>query len=244
MSDQSPSKNPPPRVIAIDGPAGCGKSTVVRLLVERLEAHGATALSFSTGLVYRALTWCALERELDPSDRGSVRAMVEEVSLQIIEADGGLRVEVAGVDPGAALHSTRVTESIHWIADDPEVRAAVLPLQRNLPYGPVILAAGRDLGTVVYPEAPVKIFLTASLSERARRRHAEFRDRLGEEISLEEVEKQLRTRDDKDSSRAVAPLRPAVGARVIDTSDHGPDQVIEWVWEEIPTSWIPGRVPE
>ena len=129
MSDQSPSKNPPPRVIAIDGPAGCGKSTVVRLLVERLEAHGATALSFSTGLVYRALTWCALERELDPSDRGSVRAMVEEVSLRIIEADGGLRVEVAGVDPGAALHSTRVTESIHWIADDPEVRAAVLPLQ-------------------------------------------------------------------------------------------------------------------
>lgn len=222
------------RIVTIDGPAGCGKSTVVRELADRLDG-----LAFSSGLIYRAVTWWVQESGLDPRETESVHALVSRTRLEIVERGDALRVEVEGRDPGDALHGDRVTEAIHWIADDSELRAALLPLQRRLPAGRVILAEGRDLGTVVFPDAPVKVFLTASLEERARRRHAEFRDRLGEEISLDEVEERLRRRDTHDSSRAVAPLRPAPDARVIDTTEIGPGAVVAAILEGIPRRWIP-----
>lgn len=225
--------HPGARVIAIDGPAACGKSTVVRLLAARLGA-----LSFSSGLVYRAVTWLVLERGDDPADPEAVRRDLAAAPVEIVEREGALRVVVAGVDPGDALHGTRVTEAIHWIADDAAVRAALLPLQRRLPPRNVI-AEGRDLGTVVFPDAALKVFLTASLEERARRRHAELRGRLGERISLEEVAEQLRRRDEKDASRAVAPLRPAPDARVVDTTDRTPEEVVEEIVGWVPPSWLP-----
>lgn len=222
------------RLVTIDGPAGCGKSTVVRLLSERLDG-----LSFSSGLVYRAVTWLALEKGIDPADTAAVERALEAATIAVVETDGALRVEVDGHDPGAELHGSRVTEAIHWIADDTGLRRALLPLQRRLPVGRVILAEGRDLGTVVFPDAPVKVFLTATLEERARRRHAEFRDRLGEDVSLEEVTERIRRRDQNDSDRASAPLRAAPDARVIDTTDRSPDQVVGAILEGIPDEWLP-----
>lgn len=237
-----------PRVVTIDGPAGCGKSTVVARLSERLGARGVATVGFSTGLVYRGLTWCALERGIDLADARAVRALLGGVELggvelRVVERRGELRVEVDGHDPGEALRTTRVTDAIHWIADDPEVRAALLPLQRALPAGPVILSEGRDLGTVVYPDAAVKVYLTASLEERARRRHSEFRDRLGEEISLEEVQERIRRRDEHDSEREAAPLRPAEDAVVIDTTTLAPEAVVEEILAEFPDDWFPPAAP-
>jgi cytidylate kinase len=237
-----------PRVVTIDGPAGCGKSTVVARLSERLGARGVATVGFSTGLVYRGLTWCALERGIDLADARAVRALLRGVELggvelRVVELRGELRVEVDGHDPGEALRTTRVTDAIHWIADDPEVRAALLPLQRALPAGPVILSEGRDLGTVVYPDAAVKVYLTASLEERARRRHSEFRDRLGEEISLEEVQERIRRRDEHDSEREAAPLRPAEDAVVIDTTTLAPEAVVEEILAEFPDDWFPPAAP-
>jgi len=237
-----------PRVVTIDGPAGCGKSTVVARLSERLGARGVATVGFSTGLVYRGLTWCALERGIDLADARAVRALLRGVELggvelRVVERRGELRVEVDGHDPGEALRTTRVTDAIHWIADDPEVRAALLPLQRALPAGPVILSEGRDLGTVVYPDAAVKVYLTASLEERARRRHSEFRDRLGEEISLEEVQERIRRRDEHDSEREAAPLRPAEDAVVIDTTTLAPEAVVEEILAEFPDDWFPPAAP-
>jgi len=232
-----------PRVVTIDGPAGCGKSTVVARLSERLGARGVATVGFSTGLVYRGLTWCALERGIDLADARAVRALLGGVELRVVERRGELRVEVDGHDPGEALRTTRVTDAIHWIADDPEVRAALLPLQRALPAGPVILSEGRDLGTVVYLDAAVKVYLTASLEERARRRHSEFRDRLGEEISLEEVQERIRRRDEHDSEREAAPLRPAEDAVVIDTTTLAPEAVVEEILAEFPDDWFPPAAP-
>ncbi len=225
-----------PRILTIDGPAGCGKSTVVRLLARRLDA-----LAFSSGLIYRAVTWLALHQGIDPASASEVRAAARASRIELVERDDAIRVLIDGEDPGDALDSTRVTEAIHWIADDAVLRAALLPLQRRLPAGRLVLAEGRDLGTVVFPGAPVKVFLTASIEERARRRHAELRDRLGEEHPLQTVLAQLRRRDENDESREVAPLRPAPDARVIDTGDRTPEEVVEAILEKVPREWLPQR---
>jgi len=228
------------RIVTIDGPAGCGKSTVVRGLVNRFRESGVLAVGFSTGQVYRGLTWLVLERGIDPGDVVAVRSLAAEVQVQVVPREGELRLEFDGKDPGVELYSDRVTESIHWVSDDGDVRAAMLPLQRSLSLeGGVILAEGRDLGTVVYPDAEVKVFLTARLEERARRRHVEFRDRLGEEISLESVIEKVARRDDHDANRQVSPLRPADDAIVIDTTDRTPEQVVAKIFDQIPVSWFP-----
>ena len=212
----------------------------IRGLVNRFRESGVLAVGFSTGQVYRGLTWLVLERGIDPGDVVAVRSLAAEVQVQVVPREGELRLEFDGKDPGVELYSDRVTESIHWVSDDGDVRAAMLPLQRSLSLeGGVILAEGRDLGTVVYPDAEVKVFLTARLEERARRRHVEIRDRLGEEISLESVIEKVARRDDHDANRQVSPLRPADDAFVIDTTDRTPEQVVAKIFDQIPVSWFP-----
>lgn len=223
------------QIATIDGSAGCGKSSVAREL-----AACCGGRMFSSGRVYRALTWLALETGVAFPDRDRVLSLLKEDPLEIVAGSDTFWVEVNGIDPGSVLYSTRVTGEIHHVSDDPEVRRTVLPLQRNLPADRPVFAEGRDMGTVVFPDAPVKIFLTASVEERARRRQLEFRDSLGEEISVEEVRKKLVKRDTSDSEREVSPLKAATDAELIDTTTLTVEEVVSKIMERIPRAWNRG----
>ncbi len=192
---------------------------------------------FSSGRVYRVLTWLALEQGVDLSDREAVRSLIDEHRLEIVADRNTFRVEVDGVDPGDVLDSTRVTGEIHHISNNPAVRSAVLPLQRDLPADLPVFAEGRDMGTVVFPDAPVKIFLTASVEERARRRQLELRDRLEEELPLAVVQEQVARRDALDEEREVSPLKAAHDAVTVDSTSLELEEVISAIMERIPRSW-------
>jgi cytidylate kinase len=195
---------------------------------------------FSSGRVYRTLTWLALERGVALPDEEAVLALIEEHRLEIVAETDLFRVEVDGFDPGDVLDSTRVTGEIHHISNDAAVRRAVLPMQRGLPADLPVVAEGRDMGTVVFPDAQVKIFLTASIEERARRRQAELRDRLAEDLPLEQVQEQVALRDALDEERDVSPLVAASDAVTVDTTTLDIEQVLSAIMERIPAAWNRG----
>lgn len=194
-------------------------------------------VAFSSGCVYRAVTYGALNGGCDLQDTASVVAWAEAGHLQLVPRDGEIRVEIDGTDPGAELHTPEVTSEIHWVSSAAELRAAVLQFQRDIRSDAVIVAEGRDLGTVVYPDAPVKIFLTASLEVRAQRRWQEW----GKEHDLEEIIADIRQRDQRDRERDVAPLKAADDAVTVDTSTLTVDEVIGAIEKEIPDRWIPRK---
>ena len=198
----------PGLIVALDGPGSSGKSSV----------GGAAALELGyrfcdTGLLYRAATWLALERRVraegDGADPAGLVKLVDEIAL-VADANGRLaHVSVDGIDVTAAVHSPRVDDAVSAVSRVPELRAALLGRQRALAAEPGgIIMAGRDIGTVVVPDADLKIFLDASVEERARRR-TEERQIAADSPEARWVLAQLRRRDNLDSSRAAAPLRPA-----------------------------------
>jgi cytidylate kinase len=198
----------PGLVVALDGPGSSGKSSV--------GAAAALELGYrfcDTGLLYRAATWLALERRVraegDGADPAALVKLVDEIAL-VADANGRLaHVSVDGVDVTEAVHSPRVDDAVSAVSRVPELRTALLERQRALAAEPGgIIMAGRDIGTVVLPDAELKIFLDASVEERARRR-TEEREIAPDSPEARWVLAQLRRRDNLDSSRAVAPLRPA-----------------------------------
>ncbi|MDE0960553.1 MAG: (d)CMP kinase [Planctomycetota bacterium] len=223
------------QIATLDGPAGCGKSSVARLLAARIGGR-----MFSSGRLYRGITWLALENEVALPDRERVRKLIEDHRLEIVASPDSFRVEVDGFDPGVVLDSTRVTGEIHHISNDPAVRSAVLPLQRNLPTDLPVIAEGRDMGTVVFPNAQVKIFLTASVEERARRRQLELSQRLSEDLPLAVVQQQVALRDSLDEERDVSPLMAASDAVTVDTTLLDLEEVLSAIMERIPRSWNRG----
>ena len=201
-------------VIAIDGPAGAGKSTVGRALARRLGLD-----YLDTGAMYRAVTFAALRRGVPVHDLDAVAAVARDVVL-VVHDDG--TVEVDGVDATSAIRGRDVTESVSAVAANSAVRAELVDRQRAWARsrgGGVI--EGRDIGSVVFPDARLKLFVTASPRTRAERRVGE----IGGEVA--EVEASIIERDRKDSNRADSPLREADGAVVIDTTDVGVDDVVE-----------------
>ncbi len=205
-------------IVAIDGGVASGKSAVGKRVAERL------GLPFvDSGLMYRAITRVAAERGIDPGDEEAVTRLAESADLKV-EGD---RVWADGVELTDGIYDADFAEALPRISAIPGVREALVAQQRRLGRGGVVMA-GRDIGTVVFPTADFKFFLTASLDEKVRRRAAQF-ERRGERVDPEAMRREVETRDRVDTQRAVAPLRPAPDAVVIDTDNLDVDQVVDLI---------------
>ncbi|HEY8517876.1 MAG TPA: (d)CMP kinase [Candidatus Binatia bacterium] len=219
-------------VVTIDGPAGAGKSTVSRALAARL---GFTYLD--TGALYRAVALAAGDdaeraRRIDENEVAAISADDEAAlaalarSLPLAFSDNGTRLSIGDRDVSLAIRTPEISQRASKISALPAVRAALLDVQRRFGEAGGIVVEGRDAGSVVFPDAEVKFFLTADLAERARRRAAELRAR-GLEVDEEEVRRDIESRDARDAARAAAPLVCPQGAVVIDTSGLTIEQVVE-----------------
>ena len=212
------------RIIAVDGSAASGKSTVGRRLAAKL---GYPFLD--TGIMYRAMTVAALERGLDLDDETQLETLAKSVDMRIDLADPSgtkqSKIYIDGVDVSSEIRSGPVEEAVSIVSQARPVREAMVALQRAIAGRHPVVMVGRDIGTVVLPRADLKLYLDASPEQRARRRHKEF-EALGRDSSPEAVHDDLKRRDRIDSQRAVSPLRPANDARLIDTDQLSLDDVL------------------
>ena len=217
--------NPPPSIIAIDGPAASGKSTIGKRLADRLGY-----LFFDTGVMYRAITWVALQRELDLRNEAAVTRLAEDTPIDVAPAsksDGrACDVIVDGRDITWETRRPEVDANVSVVSAYAGVRQALSQQQRRIGQRGRVVMVGRDIGTVVLPEADLKIYLDASAEERARRRYDEIVAR-GEQADYDEILAKVRERDRIDSTRAVAPLRAADDAVNIDSDRMNADEVFE-----------------
>jgi cytidylate kinase len=226
-SDRRPISAPPARlpVVAIDGPSSSGKSTVGAEAARRLHYRFC-----DTGLLYRAVTWLALERGVPATDAQAVVPLAAEVHL-LADAQGRLRrVEADGRDVTTEVCGAPVDRSVSAYSMIPELRAVLVARQRDIAAGGGIIMAGRDIGTVILPDADLKVFLDASAEERARRRAAE---RGAAPAEAERILEELRRRDAIDSSREIAPLRAAPDAMILKTDGMTFSQTVAAVLKEI-----------
>lgn len=211
-------------IIAIDGPAGSGKSTVAKLVAQKLGFH-----YLDTGAMYRAIAWRALSLGLSPSDEDAVVSVALTDEVRFAHEDGEplpSRVYIADVDVTHAVRTPEVDDAVSAVARLPRVRSAMVDQQRHLSQDEDIVVEGRDIGTVVFPDAEVKVFVTASPEERARRRAAQ-QSETGLEVDAHTVKESILRRDEADSSRAVAPLAAADDAVVVDTTGLSIEQVVD-----------------
>lgn len=212
----------PAPVIAIDGPAGAGKSTAARRLALRLGYK-----LVDTGALYRGLALAATEAGLDLTHAAAVGALARTLDFDFARGeDGRSRLVLGGVDRDDEIRTEKVAAWASVVSRHPEVREALLGLQRRFGEKGGVVLEGRDIGTVVFPDAEVKIFLTASPEERAKRRVQDLAAR-GIEADPAVIATEIRERDAADANRAIAPLKPAPDAHLFDTTDHDLDEVVE-----------------
>lgn len=216
-----------PRTIAIDGPAGAGKSTIGALVAERLGY-----LFLDTGAMYRAVAYAALERGIDPDDGEKLSTLARDLRITIgpptVRDGRAYTVLLDGSDVTWAIRDARIDRVVSQVARIAGVRDAMLEQQRSLAARGRVVMVGRDIGTVVLPDAERKIFLTASAAERARRREEELQSR-GEQRPRQELLHEILRRDQLDSERAVAPLRAAADAIVVETDGQSVGQALDRV---------------
>ncbi|HIE53135.1 MAG TPA: (d)CMP kinase [Armatimonadetes bacterium] len=211
-------------IIAIDGPAGSGKSTVARRVAQEL---GYTYVD--TGAMYRAVAWKMLQAGLGVEEPEQVAALAQRTELQFVEGgDGRQHVIVDGEDCTDAIRSPQVNAVVSPVSAIPAVRECLVARQREMAAGGGVVMEGRDIQTVVLPEADLKVFLEASVQERARRRYEELRQ-VHPEVDFATVVQNIQDRDARDSAREVAPLRPAPDAVVIDTDPLTAEEVVAQV---------------
>lgn len=200
------------KIIAIDGPAGAGKSTTAKLIAERLEYR-----YLDTGAMYRALTYFALKNGIYPSDSARLTTAARQLHIEFENRDGANCVLINGEDVTAQIRTPEVTRHVSEVSAHRGVREAIVAKQRELGKCGSLVVEGRDMTTVVFPNADVKIYLDASVAERARRRLLDLA-KAGVSTSLEEQEADIRRRDEYDSKRAHSPLTKAKDAFVVDTT--------------------------
>lgn len=214
--------------IAVDGPVASGKTAVGRLLSKKLGYR-----FLDTGIMYRALTWMALERGVDPGDADGLIAMAKGFELGVVfdeYEDARILVDDQDVTPN--LWRQEVDQAVSLVSRVAGVRELLVDHQRRIAAEGAVVMVGRDVGTVVLPDAPLKLFLTASKEERARRRYEELRT-TGQGLSYEQVLSDLERRDRLDTEREVGPLRPATDACVMATDDLSLDEVVEQVMAKV-----------
>lgn len=225
VADAAP--RPLPRTIAVDGSAASGKSTIGRLLAARLGYR-----FLDTGVMYRAVTHAAAARGIDPHDSAALTALAESLDIDVSLPDPATgepsRVLVGGEDVTDHLRDEAVEANVSLVSRVPGVRRALVRKQQEIASRHNIVMAGRDIGTVVLPDAGLKIYLDASIEERARRRYRDFQA-AGREVSAEIVQEDIRRRDQMDSEREVSPLKPADDAVIIETDGLTLDEVLERV---------------
>lgn len=214
-------------IIAIDGPAGSGKSTVARILAKRL---GFTYLD--TGAMYRAFTWKAMQKGVNLKDENALCQLMDQTSIEFRSEDGGLLVFVDGVNVTEEIRLPSVTNNVHYISDIPGIRGHMVELQRKFASEGNIVAEGRDMGTVVFPQAEKKFFLDAEIEERARRRYGEFKP-TDNKVSYADVIKDMEIRDRRDTTRNNSPLIKSADAIYINTTKLTIEDVLNLMIKEI-----------
>jgi cytidylate kinase len=207
-------------VIAIDGPSGAGKSTIARMLARRLGY-----IYIDTGALYRAIGWQAKKEGIDPSDEAALQQLCSRTDVTIKHDPSVQRVLVNGVDVTGEIRTPEMGMMASAVSKSPAVRARLLTLQRDLGASGGVVMDGRDIGTVVFPGAEVKIYLDASAEERGRRRWQELKDK-GMDVDRAVITAEIRARDLQDSSRDIAPLKRAPDARYVDSSSMTIDEVV------------------
>ncbi|WP_191600333.1 (d)CMP kinase [Marinomonas algicola] len=215
-------------VIAIDGPSGAGKGTVSQLLADKLGWH-----LLDSGALYRLLALAVSHHDMSIDDHDMLRILAEHLDIQFLQdAEGRLDIILEGEVVTQAIRTEEVGNQASILAAIPAVREGLLLRQRAFAQEPGLIADGRDMGTVVFPDATVKVFLTASAEERARRRFLQLQDK-GEGVNLQDLVDSIKERDERDANRAIAPLVPAIEAIVIDSTSTPVDQVVDMILAEV-----------
>ena len=213
--------------IAIDGPAGAGKSSVAKVLSKRLGC-----IYLDTGAMYRAVTWAAMEQQIAFDNIEAMTQLLDTLELNFKDEDGVQRLYCNGIDVTEAIRTPEISANVSAVSMIPIVRESMTAQQRRIAQGADVLMDGRDIGTTVLPEAQYKFFLTASLQERARRRGLELEAK-GQAVDYAQLEADIALRDKKDSEREVSPLRQAEDAELIDTCHLSFDEVVELLYHKI-----------
>ncbi|MCV6614484.1 MAG: (d)CMP kinase [Cellvibrionaceae bacterium] len=210
-------------VITVDGPSGAGKGTTSAALARQLGFH-----LLDSGALYRLTGLAARRAGVDMADAEALGEVARTLPVEFVSAEQGVRVELGGDDVGAAIRTEQAGMDASTVGAVPQVRAALLQCQRDFAKAPGLVADGRDMGTTVFPAAPLKIYLTASAEQRARRRLLQLQEKQGGDLSEQypQILADIKARDQQDSERASSPLKPATDAVVIDSSDMGIDAVL------------------
>jgi len=207
-------------VLALDGPGGSGKGTVARRLAELLGWH-----FLDSGALYRLVGLAALKASIDLTDASALADLAANLQVRFSNKADDERIWLHDKEVSAELRSEETAAAASQVAIQPAVRERLLRLQRGFRQAPGLVADGRDMGSVVFTDAPVKVFLTASTEERARRRYNQLKEK-GIDVTFAAVSKDMAARDRRDTERSVAPLKAAADARVLDSTDLSPEQVV------------------
>ncbi|WP_061239653.1 (d)CMP kinase [Ectopseudomonas composti] len=210
-------------VITVDGPSGSGKGTVCALLAKQLGWN-----LLDSGALYRLLAFAAGNHGIDLTNEEALKQLAAHLDVQFIDK----RIILEGEEVTDAIRNEQVGAGASMVASLPAVREALLQRQRAFREMPGLVADGRDMGTVVFTDAPLKVFLTASAEERARRRYLQLKAK-GDDVNLASLLDEIRARDERDTQRAVAPLKPAADAIVLDSTELSIEQVLERILSEV-----------